>query len=296
MNIIFMGTPAFAVPALRNLIESKEHCVKAVFTRAPTPQGRGMKLTRSPVHELAAANNIDVYTPATLKSKQTADLINSLEADIIVVVAYGFIVPKNILEAKKYGCLNIHPSKLPKHRGASPLQRTIINGDSDTAVCIMQMDEGLDTGDVILQRDLALSKRVTLKELHDLCADIGGELLLEVLDNIDTLKRVKQSEHGISYADKLTKEEALIDWQDDAYAIDCRIRGMNPWPGAYFKHKGKNIKILEADWTDKIHNFDCGEIMNDNFEIACGKGTLIVKYLKPEGKPKMLASDYLRGL
>ncbi len=290
-----MGTPGFAIPALKSLISSSDHRVKAVFTRAPKAQGRGMKLTNSPVHDLAILHNIEVYTPKTLKNEEAIKLIDSIRADIIVVVAYGFIIPENILGAKKYGCLNIHPSKLPKYRGAAPLQRTIINGETETAVCIMQMDKGLDTGDIILQTNLALRPTITLQELHDQCANIGGELLLEVLENIDTLPRIKQTEIGVSYADKLTKEEAKVNWNDSAFNIDCKIRGMNPWPGVYFIHDSKTIKILEATWTNNQHQSALGEILNNNFEVACGSGTLIIKSLKPEGKPKMSATDYLRG-
>jgi methionyl-tRNA formyltransferase len=296
MDIIFMGTPEFAIPALQNLISSNDHKVKAVFTRAPKAQGRGMKLTNSPIHDLAIAHNIEVYTPKTLRNEDAIKLIDSIKADIIVVVAYGFIIPPNILAAKKYGCLNIHPSKLPKYRGAAPLQRTIINGETETAICIMQMDEGLDTGDIILQKDLPLHPQIALQELHDKCAKIGGESLLEVLTNIDNLPRIKQSEIGISYADKLKKEEARVNWQDTSFTIDCKIRGMNPWPGVYFMHNSKIIKILEASYTNELHHLKPGTILNSNFEVACGSGTLLIKSLKPEGKGKMLASDYLRGI
>ena len=291
-----MGTPEFAVPALRHLISSSDHKIKAVFTRAPKAQGRGMKLTNSPIHDLALSHNIDVYTLKTLRNEEAFKLIDSIRADIIIVVAYGFIIPKNILTAKKYGCLNIHPSKLPKYRGAAPLQRTIINGETETSVCIMQMDEGIDTGDIILQKDLILNSKITFPELHDQCAQIGGTLLLEVLENIENLPRVKQSASGVSYADKLTKEEAKVDWHESAFNIDCKIRGMNPWPGAYFIHDSKTIKILEAILTNNEHKSNPGEILNSDFEVACGSGTLIIKYLKPEGKPKMLATDYLRGV
>ena len=290
-----MGTPEFALPALKSIILSADHNVKAVFTRAPKAQGRGMKLTNSPVHELAISHNIDVYTPKTLKNDDAIRLVGSIKADIIVVVAYGFIIPQNILSAKKYGCLNIHPSKLPKYRGAAPLQRTIIDGEKDSAVCIMQMDEGLDTGDIILQENFALHERITLQELHDKCAKMGGDLLLNVLSNIN-LPRIKQDDGEHSYANKLTKEEAKINWQKSAYSIDCQIRGMNPWPGTYFKHDSKIIKVLEANYTNNCHNHTPGEILNSDFEVACGEGTLLIKYVKPEGKSKMKAADYLRGM
>ena len=296
MNVIFMGTPDFAVPAFRELINSTEHNIVALFTQVPKAKGRGMKLTNSPVHNLAIENDIPVHTPKTLRNEVAVELIKSIDVDIIIVVAYGFIIPENILNAKKYGCLNIHPSKLPKYRGAAPLQRTIINGEKETAVCIMQMDAGLDTGDIILQEQLKLASNITLPELHDQCANIGAKLLIETLDNIDSLPRKKQSNEGLSYAHKLSKEEGRVNWNESAISIDCKIRGMNPWPGVYFEHAGKIIKILSSEYTENTHKALPGELLGDNFEVACGEGTLIIKSLNPAGKSKMLATDYLRGL
>ena len=192
MNVIFMGTPLFAVPALKAILESKIHKVVAVFSQGPKAKGRGMKIAESPVHELAISYNIPVYTPSTLRNEDANKLIKSIEADIIVVTAYGFIIPKNILEAKKHGCLNIHPSDLPKYRGAAPLQRTIINGESETAVCIMQMDEGLDTGDIILEQKFHISDKITFTELHDKTSQMGAQMLVQVLDNIDKIKPFKR--------------------------------------------------------------------------------------------------------
>ena len=295
VNIIFMGTPEFAVPAHQNLIPSKEHNVVAVFSQRPKAKGRGMKITKSPIHQLAESHQISVHTPTTLRKAELLELIDSISADIIVVVAYGFIIPKDILESKKYGCLNIHPSKLPKYRGAAPLQRTIIEGEKESAVCIMQMDEGLDTGDIILQEDFALDPRITLQELHDKCAQIGGDLLLKTLDNIETLPRIKQAANGQTYAHKLTKEESRINWRDSAFKIDCMIRGMNPWPGVYFEFENKKIKILEAEYSNIDHNYEAGQIINKSFDIASEKGILHVKSVKPEGKPKMSSEDYLNG-
>lgn len=205
-----MGTPQFAVPTLLKLINCPSHQVVAVFTQAPKSNGRGLNAIVSPVHEVALQYNIPVYIPVTLKTKEVTDII---EGDIIVVVAYGFIIPKVVLQSKKYGCLNIHPSSLPRHRGAAPLQRTIIEGDTKTSVCVIQMDEGLDTGDIILQKSFSLSPRITLVDLHGKCAEYGADLLLEVLNNIDNLLRIPQFMEGITYAHKLTKEEGKIDWQ-----------------------------------------------------------------------------------
>jgi len=291
-----MGTPEFAVPSLKGIINSRSHKVAAVFSQRPKARGRGMMISESPIHKVASDHNIPVYTPSTLRSEESLGLIESIGADIIVVVAYGFIIPKAILESKKFGCLNVHPSKLPKYRGAAPLQRTIINGDKETAVCIMQMDEGLDTGDVILQKNFPISDRVTLQELHDNCATIGCSLLLEVLDNIETLPRIKQSEEGLVYAPKLTKEEGRVDWETTAFAIDCKVRGMNPWPGVFCKLGDNIIKIIESDYRMEEHEYQPGSLLNGNFEVACGEGVLMVKKVQPAGKGQVNSADYLRGI
>ena len=297
MNVIFMGTPLFAVPALKALLESKIHKVAAVFSQRPKAKGRGMKIAESPVQELASSHNIPVYTPSTLRNEDADKLIKSIEADIIVVTAYGFIIPKNILEAKKHGCLNIHPSELPKYRGAAPLQRTIINGESETAVCIMQMDEGLDTGDIILEQKFHISDKITFTELHDKTSQMGAQMLVQVLDNIDKIKPFKRSEAGMLYAHKLSKEESKLDWNESAFLIDCKIRGMNPWPGVYFEYQDKKIKIVEAEYVNIDHKYETGLLLDNNtFEVACGKGILRIRKLQPEGKRIMSAKDYRLGL
>ena len=293
-----MGTPDFAVPTFEKILESKDHNIKAVFTAPPKPKGRGMNIEKSSIHKKALNHNIPIYTPKTLRNKESLELIESILADIIVVVAYGLIIPGNIISSKKFGCLNIHPSKLPKYRGAAPLQRTIINGDKESAVCIMQMDEGLDTGDVILSQKLPLHHRITLQELHNKCAMIGAELLIKTLNDIETLPRIAQNNDGVVYAHKLTKEEGLIDWKKSAYEIDCMVRGMNPWPGAYFKMNDKIIKIIESDYNETSHNYHPGTIINDKdnkFKMACGSGILHIKIVQPAGKNKMQGEDFLRG-
>ena len=297
MNVIFMGTPDFAVPTLRDLVKSK-HVVSAVFTQAPKPKGRGLVETLSPIHELALKNSIPVYTPTTLKSPEVLELIHSIEADIIVVVAYGFIIPKAILEAKKYGCVNIHPSALPRFRGAAPLQRTIMAGDTTTAVCIIQMDEGLDTGDIILADEVDIEPCMTLKELHDRCAIVGADLLVWALDHFTTMGRSKQSEEGVTYAHKLTKEEGVVDWNDSAFKIDCKVRGMTPWPGVFFEYKGAMIKILEAEakYQEIDHKFAPGAIIDDKLTIACGDGgALSIKKVQKPGKNAISTEEFLRG-
>lgn len=294
-----MGTPDFAVPSLQSLLDHDQHEVVAVFTQSPKAKGRGLKEIASPIEQLARIYNVPVYNPRSIKTLETKELIDSIEANIIVVVAYGFIIPKDILISKKYGCLNIHPSKLPKYRGAAPLQHTIINGEKETAVCIMQMDEGLDTGDIILMQQFDLPANITLPELHDKCAKIGAKLLLEVLNKITILPRIKQTGEAVSYAGKLSKEHGKIDWNQKAFQIDCKIRGMNPWPGTYFEYKNRVIKILEASYQDKAHNMLPGEIIigdNKNIEVACNDGIVIIKKLQLPGKKAMNAGEFLRGM
>jgi methionyl-tRNA formyltransferase len=295
-----MGTPAFALPVLKKLINSPNHQVVNVFTQKPKAKGRGLPEVQSPVHQLALQHKILVYTPSTLKSPEITELISSIEADVIVVVAYGFIVPPAILQAKKYGCLNIHPSDLPKHRGAAPLQRTIICGDKTSAVCIIRMDAGLDTGDIILKQNFDIADRMKLDELHNKCADMGAELLIKALDGINNLPSIPQINQGVSYARKLTKEEGKINWCETAYQIDCKIRGMNPWPGVYFSYKDKIIKVIEADYMDQSDSFSrqeflAGTVISNKLEIACGSGILKIKKLQQEGKKALTDEEFLRG-
>ncbi|GAA5252938.1 methionyl-tRNA formyltransferase [Candidatus Rickettsia kedanie] len=288
-----MGTPEFAVPALKKLI--MHHEVKVIFTQQPKAKGRGLNLAKSPIHQLAFEHQIPVYTPSILRNDDIVNLINEINADIIVVIAYGFIVPKAILEAKKYGCLNIHPSDLPRHRGAAPLQRTIIEGDRKSSVCIMRMDTGLDTGDILMKEDFDLERRTTLEELHNKCANLGAALLIKTLANIDNIVPIKQSSEGVTYAHKLTKEEGKINWHESAYKIDCKIRGMNPWPGAYFSYNDKVIKIFEAEYLNTHHHFTAGTVISDKLEIACGSGILQVKKLQQESKKALNVEEFLRG-
>ena len=295
MKIIFMGTPDFATPALESLINS-HHEVVAVFTQSPKPKGRALALTPSPVQSISAKHHITLHTPPTLKKEEYYQQVLDIQADIIVVVAYGFIIPGVILDAKKYGCLNIHPSKLPKFRGAAPLQRTIMSGDSETAVCIMQMDDGIDTGDILLREDFLIPSDISLQELHDLCAAKGAKLLLETLDQIDTLPHIKQSNEGASYAHKLSKEEGKIDWEKSAEVIERKIRAMNPWPCAYSSCDDMQIKILEAKAHNQEHNFAPGAITRKESMIACGEGLLEVKLIQKPGKKAMSFAEFLRGM
>lgn len=297
MKVIFMGTPEFAVPTLQALLDSTKHEVVAVFTQSPKEKGRSLNEISSPVQQLAEKYQLPVYHPKTLKNIEALELINSINADVIVVVAYGFIIPKEILNNKRYGSLNIHPSLLPKYRGAAPLQRTIINGEKVSGVCIIQMDEGVDTGDILMQVNTTLHSKITLPELHDQYAKIGSELLLKVLNNIENLPRIKQDTNCASYAKKLTKLDGKINWQEDAYQIDCKIRGMNPWPGTYFEYNNKVIKVIESDYEETEHNLTPGTIIKNNksLKVACGNGVLNIKKLQLSGKKAMPISEFLLG-
>jgi methionyl-tRNA formyltransferase len=296
MKIIFMGTPDFALPALKKLAAS-HHEIIAVYTRPPKPAGRGYEVSKSKVHLLAEELAIPVFTPATLKDPKEQETFSALQADIAVVAAYGLLLPSAILQAPKYGCVNIHPSDLPRWRGAAPIQHTILSGDKTTAVCIMQLDEGMDTGDIILKQHLELTSQITAHELHDLSASIGGELLIKALELIDSGKAVatKQSTQGITHAGKLTKTDERIHWDKSAFAIYCQIKTFAPRPGAYFKYKNEIIKIIAAEYDDSEHALKPGTVVDDKLTIACQKGYLYPKLLQREGKKMIYLDAFLRG-
>jgi methionyl-tRNA formyltransferase len=296
MKIVFMGTPQFAVPALQKLLTSK-HEIIGVYTREPKPAGRGQQVNKTPVHMLAEENNVKVYHPKTLRNADNIEELKALNADIIVVSAYGMILPKAVLEAFRFGAVNIHPSKLPRWRGASPIQRTIMAGDTETSICIMQMDEGLDTGDIILEKPYPVNEEITAKELMDYLATESGDLLLEALEQIEegTVKLRKQSEEGVTYADKFTKEDELIDWKQDARAINCHIRTLSPKPGAYFMYKGEIIKIIVAEYSMESVKAAPGTVIDDKLTIACGSGVLKPKLLQRQGRKMIYTDAFLRG-
>jgi methionyl-tRNA formyltransferase len=295
MKIIFMGSPSFAIPTFERLLRSS-YSIVAVFTQKPKPKNRGMNVEPSPIHALAEKNQIPVFTPESLRNDQIHETISIIEADVIIVVAYGKIIPQNIIDLKKYGCINLHPSKLPRFRGAAPLQRTIMEGDTETRICTMQMDQGLDTGDVLLYEDIKLSNRITFEQLHDLTAQIGADLIIKTLDNIDQIKPIKQSEEGLVYAHKLQKEEGLINWNvDSSFEIDCKVRAISQWPGVFFKYKEEMIKILETSYQDESHNFEPGTIIDDNLSIACAQGIIRPSILQKPGKKPISARDFINS-
>ncbi|MHC0448685.1 MAG: methionyl-tRNA formyltransferase [Candidatus Lariskella arthropodorum] len=296
MNIVFMGTPLFAEPALLSLIESK-HNITAVYTKPPSQSGRSMNESKSLIHRVAESYNIPVLTPKTLRNDLEIERLRSLSPDIGVVAAYGLILPEDILRIPKFGFVNIHPSDLPRWRGASPIQRTLIAGDTKTAMCIMQMDSGLDTGDIILRHEIHLSDDITGKELHDKMAQLGADMLIEAIGLFENNRAVlqKQSEVGVTYAEKIDYKEEKIDWNQDVKMICNKIRALSPKPGAYFVYNGEIIKIIAADYTKIEHGEQFGKVLDSNLKIACNGGILIPKLLQRQGRKMIYTDAFLRG-
>lgn len=299
MKIIFMGSPDFAIPALEKLYNS-EHEVICVYTQPPKPANRGMKIRKSKIHEFAELKNLKVHTPKSLKPEEEHKFINNLDADLAVVAAYGLLLPKEILDAPKHGCINIHPSLLPRWRGAAPIHRAVMAGDKQTGCCIMQMDEGLDTGDILLQRTIDIPENATTGQMHDTLANIGAEMTLETLELINqgALNPKEQSEIGVTYAEKISKKESKIDFNQHVETIHNKIRGLNPYPAAFFELDGVKYKILETDFEldDNIKKTSKnGEILNDKFHISCQSGTLVPKIIQKQGKKPLNINEFCNG-
>lgn len=299
MNIIFMGTPDFAVGCLEKLVESK-HCVKAVFSQPDKPKGRGYTLCPTPVKECALKNNIEVYQPKSMKDGEALELINSIDADIIVVVAYGKILPKEILQAKKYGCINVHGSLLPKYRGAAPIQRAVLDGEKETGVTIMQMDEGLDTGDMLLTLRTEIGINETSAELFDRLALIGADALIQALDLIESGKAqpVKQDDEKSTYAKMIDKSMCPIDWNKTAFEVHNQIRGLQTWPVAVTTYNGESLKIHSAVLSERTGS-KAGEIIDNKggkLVVVCGDGKCVeILEIQAQGKRKMRVEEYLCG-
>jgi len=291
MRVIFMGTPDFAVPALLKLIESNKYEVVAVYTAPPKPAGRGMKLSFSPVYELAEKYNIKIETPKTLRTDEAVATLKSYNADIAIVAAYGFILPQNVLDIFPKGCINIHPSLLPRHRGAAPIHRTILEGDKETAMCIMKMDAGLDTGDILMMEKFALTGNETYLELHDVMKELGANLLINTLDMLDHIIPTSQILEGASYAQKIDKSEYEIKFEEESgEQIYNKIRAF----GAWFNYKDEKLKIKEAGFEKEHHSYVPGTIL-DNFKIAAKGGFIYPKLLQREGRKVVTLDEFLRG-
>ena len=291
MRLIFMGTPHFAVPTLQALIDSA-HEVIAVYSQPPRPAGRGQKLTASPVHQLAEAHGITVHTPVSLKNPEAQQIFSAYQADAAIVAAYGLLLPQAILDAPKQGCINIHPSNLPRWRGAAPLQRTIMAGDTETAMCIMQMEAGLDTGPVLLRQPISIPPGTTTAMLHDQMSHLGATSLLKVLNELPALTAQFQSAEGVTYATKISKAEARIDWKQPAQHVQQLVLGLNPAPGAYFSHGGEHIKVLLGE---AVANQGSPGTLIAEATIACGEGALRLIEIQRPGKKPQPISEALRG-
>lgn len=290
MKLVFMGTPEFSVPVLEAL--AAKHEVLAVYCQPPRPAGRGKKDRPSPVQRRAEELGLPVRHPRSLRDTATQAEFAALGAEAAVVVAYGLILPKAVLDAPARGCLNIHASLLPRWRGAAPIHRAIMAGDSETGVCIMRMDEGLDTGPVLLRAATPIGAEDTTVDLHDRLSAMGAELILAALDRLDTLVPDPQPEAGVSYAQKIDKAEARVDWTRPAVEVDRLIRGLSPFPGAWCEVAGERIKLLRCHLAEG--QGAPGEVL-PGLTIACGTGAVALTQVQREGKRPVSAEEFLRG-
>lgn len=298
LKIVFMGTPDFAVPCLKTLNENYE--VIAVITQPDRPKGRGQKLTPSPIKEYALEHNLTVLQPEKIKTSETEEQLKKLAPDLIVVVAFGQILSKAILDIPQLGCINVHASLLPKYRGAAPIHWSIINGETKTGITTMYMDVGLDTGDMILKEEVSISAKMNTGELHDTLMNIGAKTLLQTIKQIaeGSVVRNKQNDAEASYAPLLTKELERINWLLPAQEIYNLVRGLNPWPVAFSIFKGKKLKIWQTKVIDNVTIGEIGTVLSlteTGFTVQTGKGILEILELQPESKRKMNAKDFVCG-
>jgi methionyl-tRNA formyltransferase len=291
MRIAFMGTPEFAVPTLDALIAAG-HDVAAVYSQPPRPAGRGKALRPSPVHARAEAAGIEVRTPLTLRDQEQQRAFAALELDAAVVAAYGLILPLPVLEAPKHGCLNVHASLLPRWRGAAPIHRAILAGDGRTGITIMGMERGLDTGPMFAVRDTSVDGK-TAGELTEELAGIGGALMVHVLVRLAELEPVSQPEDGVTYASKIEKHEARLDFSQAAVAVERQVRAFNPAPGAFFELGGDRIKVLAAEISGAAG--PPGTVLDERLAIACGSGAMVPTLVQRAGRGAMTSSELLRG-
>jgi len=300
MNVIFMGTPEFAVPTLKKLIENNNINISLVVTQPDRKSGRGRKINKSPVKIIAEKNNIDVYQPESINNPKSIETITALEVYYIVVVAYGQILNRKILEHPNKGCINLHASILPKYRGAAPINWAIINGEKESGVTTMLMEEGLDTGDILKIKKTCINIKMNAGELHDILKDIGSKLLIETIEEMEFEKLIpiKQEDSISSYAPMLNKKTGLINWEKTAEDIHNKIRGLHPWPGAYTYYEGEKLKIIKTKYINENKSSTKGEIVSvsgEGIEVQTGDGILIIDELQLPGKRKMLVKDYLLG-
>ncbi|WP_421782990.1 methionyl-tRNA formyltransferase [Kiloniella litopenaei] len=296
LRIVFMGTPDFSVPCLRSLAESG-HEIVAVYSQPPRPAGRGQKEKLSPVHAYAVDQGWPVFTPKTFRNADVQEAFRDHNADVAVVVAYGLILPTEALYAPKMGCVNVHASLLPRWRGAAPIQRAIEAGDAESGVCIMQMVEELDAGDVILQGRIAITRTTTASSLHDALSLLGGKLIVEALDGLASgaLVPTPQPEEGVTYAKKLSRDESELDWALPAQNLERKVRALTPWPGVHFTYQGHRFKVQEVSFVEKILTAVPGTLLDDELLVACGENALRIERLQRPGKGVMDRKAFLNG-
>ena len=293
MRILFMGTPDFALPSLKRLI-ADGHEIVGVCCQPDKPQGRHFTLTSPPAKKLAQEYGIPVFQPKTLGCCEAQEELFALKPDLIVVAAFGKILPKAILDLPPKGCINVHGSILPKYRGAAPIQWAVINDDVTAGVTIMQMAEGLDTGDMLLVKTLTVGEHETAGELFDRIAELGADALSEAVNNLDALIPVPQNEEEATWAPMLKKTDGEIDWSRDAKAIYAQIRGVTPWPGAYTTYKGKRLKVHKARVVNRC-GVTASAVSGEGLIVACGSGALELLEVQLEGAKRMSAEDFIRG-
>jgi methionyl-tRNA formyltransferase len=297
LRIALAGTPEFPLAAL-DAIAASSHELVGVWTQPDRPAGRGRRLSPSPVKQRALELKVPVHQPESMKSDEARQAIQDAKPDVMVVVAYGLILPKSVLAIPHHGCLNIHASLLPRWRGAAPIQRAILAGDAETGVAIMQMDIGLDTGDVLAELKTSIREDDTSQRLHDRLAKLGAEALMLVLDALPDVHPRKQAVAGVTYAEKLSKEEARLDWQRSAEELARAVRGYNPWPVAYTHYEGQPLRIWRASWMPSDAGIAPGTVLNagrDGIDVATGKGMLRILELQAAGGRAQSAADFANG-
>ena len=292
MRIVFMGTPEFSVDAL-DALHDAAHEVVCVYTQPPRPAGRGKKDRPSPVQARAEALELPFRHPVSFRNDAAQQAFAALQADVAVVVAYGLILPQAVLDAPRFGCLNIHASLLPRWRGAAPIYRAIMAGDAETGVCIMQMEAGLDTGPVLSRASTPIGPAETTSDLHDRLAKMGAEQIVQTLEQLESLSPQPQPRDGVTYASKIDKSEAVIDWTRPATEVDRMIRGLSGFPGAWFGHAGVRIKVLGSTLADG--SGAPGTVLDDALTVACGAGAVRLTRLQRAGKGAQDADAFLRG-
>lgn len=299
MKLIFAGTPDFSVPTLKKLIES-EHDVVAVLTQPDKPKGRGRKLTKSPIKVLAESHEIPVLQPITLKNEAIQSTLRAYHADIMIVIAYGLLLPKKVLEMFPLGCINVHASLLPKYRGASPIQAALLSGDKQTGVTIMKMDVGMDTGDMLHHLACDIDLQETAQTLHDKLAELGSQALSEFLNSMQQseLKPIKQDDLLATYAPKIKKTDAKIDWSKSAETLDREVRAYYGWPVSYTTTHGEVLRVWESNLSNQAHDATAGEVVacsENGIIVACGRGTLSLSKIQLPGGKILPVKDYLNA-